>query len=66
MFSAFRKTVVSLGAAALALSAQLAAPVQAAYVVTMLQILTDAVATGSGTINLAGLIFSLPTGSLPK
>ena len=57
MFSAFRTTAL---AAALGL-AQFAAPAQAAYVVTMLEVpagggITNVVATGSGSIDLTDLI----------
>jgi hypothetical protein len=54
----FRNTAISLGAAALALTAGPAAPAQAAYVVTLEQVGANVVATGSGTLNLAGLNFS--------
>jgi hypothetical protein len=59
MFSTFRNTAVSLGAAALAL-AQFASPVQAAYVVTLLEVpagggITNVVATGSGSIDLTDM-----------
>jgi hypothetical protein len=52
MFSTFRTTAIS--AAALAV-AQFASPAQAAYTVTLEQVGANVVATGSGTLNIAGL-----------
>jgi hypothetical protein len=54
MFSTFRNTAI--GAAALALAAGVAAPAQAGYVVTLQQVGPNVVATGSGPIDLTGLI----------
>jgi hypothetical protein len=66
MFSTFRNTTVSLGAAALALAVRFAAPAQAAYVVTLLEVqagggITNVVATGSGAIDLTDLSFLTTT-----
>jgi hypothetical protein len=53
MFATFRNTAI----AALGLCAGLVVPAQAAYVVTLQQVGANVVATGSGTIDLAGLTF---------
>jgi hypothetical protein len=57
MFSTFRNTVVSSGAATLALAAGFAAPAQAGYTVTLVQQGNNVVASGSGPIDLTGLSF---------
>ena len=55
MVSAVRN--MAIGGAALGLCAGLGFPAQAAYTVTLLQQGPDVVATGSGSIDLTGLIF---------
>jgi hypothetical protein len=60
MFATFRNTAI--GAAALALGAGLAVPAQAAYVVTLQEVGSNVVATGSGSIDLAGLTGVNPGG----
>jgi hypothetical protein len=54
MFSMFRNTAVSLGAAALALAVGFAAPAEAHFVFTMQQVGGDVVVNGSGSINTTG------------
>jgi hypothetical protein len=54
MFSVFRNTAI--GAAALALSTGFALPAQAGYIVTMDQVGPDVITTGSGSLDLAGLL----------
>ena len=55
MFYAVRN--VAIGAATLALATGFSLPAKAAYTVTLLQQGPDVVATGSGSIDLTGLIF---------
>ena len=52
MFATFRNTAVG---AALGLCAGVAVPAQAAYIVTLQEVGANVVATGSGSIDLAGL-----------
>jgi hypothetical protein len=62
MFSTFR--TAAIGAAALALAAGFALPAQATYIVTLLQVGTDVVGTGSGSFDLTGLSPPFQTGFL--
>jgi hypothetical protein len=70
MFSMFRDTVVGLGAATLALVAGLPLPAHAAYIVTLEQVGSNVVATGSGSIDTTDLSFSAsgfsPAGIIPN
>jgi hypothetical protein len=65
MFATFRDMAYSLGATALALATPLASPAQAAYMVTLEQVGSDAVATGSRSIDLPGFRRGAPS-SPPK